>query len=306
MTKDRREHSPPVTADHRRQFEGYRYVYPVIARRSGGLSLGVNLNPDQRCNYSCVYCQVDRRAGGGGAGQADVWTPPPHTVDLNRMARELLDLAHLAASGEIWSHPRFAPTPQRLRRLNDIAFSGDGEPTCLADFDRAVAIAADVRRQLRLEPVKLVVITNATQLDSPQVQRALPILDANNGEIWAKLDAGTEEHFRAVNRPAPPVTLASILAGITNVARGRPIVIQTLLAQLHGQAPADDEIAAYCRNLQSILSAGGRIKLVQIHTVARAPAERWVAPLADGEVDALADLVRRRTGLEVAAFHGGF
>ena len=46
---------------HQRSFEWNRFVYPVLSRRSKGLSVGVNLNPDKICNFDCIYCQVDRR-----------------------------------------------------------------------------------------------------------------------------------------------------------------------------------------------------------------------------------------------------
>ena len=47
-------------ADHARTFHANRFVYPVLSRRSGGISVGVNLNPDKVCNFDCIYCQVDR------------------------------------------------------------------------------------------------------------------------------------------------------------------------------------------------------------------------------------------------------
>ena len=47
-------------SSHERTFETFRFVYPVLSRRSGGLSIGVNLNPDKVCNFDCIYCQVDR------------------------------------------------------------------------------------------------------------------------------------------------------------------------------------------------------------------------------------------------------
>ena len=34
------------------------YVYPVVSRRAGGVSIGINLNPNNACNWRCVYCQV--------------------------------------------------------------------------------------------------------------------------------------------------------------------------------------------------------------------------------------------------------
>jgi wyosine [tRNA(Phe)-imidazoG37] synthetase (radical SAM superfamily) len=271
--------------DHRRQWRDCLYVYPVISRRAKGLSVGVNLNPDKRCSFSCLYCQIDRRVGRN-----------LRAVHLPTLRRELAAVLAEAASGRIWAEPRFASTPAALRRINDIAFSGDGEPTCLADFDRAVAVAAEVKSAAGLGEVKLVVLTNASRLDSRQLQRALPVLDAHNGEIWAKLDAGTEAYFRRVNRPQEPIRLAKIVADIAAVARGRELVIQTLWFRIDGQGPPADEVDAYCRRLQEILAAGGGIRLVQVHTVARPPADRSAAALADEELDALAERVRSRLG----------
>jgi len=282
MAKSPPQRKGPVTSDHRRQWRDYLYVYPVVSRRSKGLSIGINLNRDKRCTYSCVYCQIDRRT-----------EPPPHEVDSPTLRRELEAVLAEATSGHIWREDRFADTPAAMRRLNDIAFSGDGEPTCLENFDAAVGAAAEVKTRMSLADVKLVVITNASQLRSRQFQAALPILDANNGEIWAKLDAGSEDYFRRVNRPRPGVTLGGIVEGITAVARGRSIVIQSLFIRLDGQPPPPQEIAAYAARLAEIVAAGGKIKLVQVYTVARSPAEPNVSPLSDTELRAIAETVRK-------------
>ena len=283
-----------VIRDHRRQWRDCLYVYPVISRRAKGLSIGVNLNPDKRCTFACLYCQIDRRV-----------SRELFTVDAPTLRRELeLALAE-AASGRLWAEERFAATPQQLRRINDIALSGDGEPTCLADFDRAVAIAAQTKAAAGLDDVKVVVITNASRLDSPAVARALPVLDANNGEIWAKLDAGTEEYFQRVNRPDPKVPLAKVVGDITAVARGRPVVIQTLLFRLDGTPTPPEEVAAYCRRLQGIGEAGGRIKLVQLHTIARSPADPSASAMPDAELDTIAETIRAAVApVPVETYHG--
>jgi wyosine [tRNA(Phe)-imidazoG37] synthetase (radical SAM superfamily) len=134
------------------------------------------------------------------------------------------------------------------------------------------------------------------------VSRALEVLDANNGEIWAKLDAGTEAYYQQVARSV--VSFRRILDNLLLAARARPIVIQSLFMRLYDQPPTLAEQEAYCYRLRELTAAGGRIKLVQIHTVARPPAEAWVAALSQEEVDGLAELVRLRTGLPVAAFYG--
>jgi hypothetical protein len=56
--------------------------------------------------------------------------------------------------------------------------------------------------------------------------------------------------------------------------------------------------------LNGITAAGGRLKLVQIYTVARRPAESYVSPLSDAEVDAIVELVEQRTSLKAEAFYG--
>jgi wyosine [tRNA(Phe)-imidazoG37] synthetase (radical SAM superfamily) len=276
---------------HPRDFGGNRYVYPVVSRRAGGISIGVNLNPDRRCTFHCVYCQVDR-------------TEPCRVepVDLARLREELEWMLDDVLSGAIFEQDPFRGAPARLRRLNDIALSGDGEPTLSPSFPEAVDVCAAARRQRGLEAVNIVLITNASLLDQPRVAAALEVLDANGGEIWAKLDAGTEGYYRRVARSAVP--WPRILDNLRRTAVARPIVVQTLFARLDGQSPPPEEIEAYCRRLREITAAGGQIKLVQIHTVARPPAEHWVAPLADAEVDAVVDTVRRATGLTVAGFYG--
>jgi hypothetical protein len=73
--------------------------------------------------------------------------------------------------------------------------------------------------------------------------------------------------------------------------------------RVHGEPPAA-ELEAFCDRLNEITGAGGKLKLVQIYTVARRPAESFVAPLADDEVDAIVELVKRRTGLHAMGYHG--
>jgi hypothetical protein len=134
------------------------------------------------------------------------------------------------------------------------------------------------------------------------VRRGLEILDANQGEIWAKLDAGTADYYQLVDRT--PIPFQQILDNITAAARVRPLVIQALFMRVHGEPPSRAEQEAFCDRLSEIVAAGGQIKLVQVYTVARPPTESFVTPLSHAEVDALAALVRQRTGLPTAEYYG--
>src|SRR5262245_3641849 len=179
-------------ADHARLFDENRFVYPVLSRRSGGISIGVNLNPDKICNFDCIYCQVDRRS------QSET-----RFVETTALIDELRTTLDLVTSGQIYESPKFREVPAYLRRLNDIAFSGDGEPTTYKNFDEIIAACAEVKRQtefrisdcgLRIEnqapksairnpqsEIKMVLITNASMFHRPHVERGLAILDENNG-----------------------------------------------------------------------------------------------------------------------------
>ncbi|HEY5314079.1 MAG TPA: radical SAM protein [Pirellulales bacterium] len=279
----------PLHADHARLFEHNRFVYPVLSRRSGGISIGVNLNPDKICNFDCIYCQVDR-----------VSRSETEFVETEQLLAELDAMLRLVQSGGLYEHPKFAAVPASLRRLNDIAFSGDGEPTTYRNFDELVAVCAGLKRRHALDAVKMVLITNASMFHRPAVERGLQVLDSNQGEIWAKLEAGTDAYYRLVERTTIP--FRRILDNITAAARVRPLVIQSLFMRISGVGPSSAEQAAFCDRLNEITTAGGQLSLVQLYTVARKPAESYVQPLAAHELHALAELVKSRTGLRVEEY----
>jgi wyosine [tRNA(Phe)-imidazoG37] synthetase (radical SAM superfamily) len=281
----------PLHTHHERSFHTNRFVYPVLSRRSGGISVGVNLNPDKVCNFDCIYCQVDRTQ------QSET-----RFVAMDELLAELEHMLRLVTSGKLFETPEFAATPPALRRLNDFAFSGDGEPTTYRNFDEIIAACAETKDRLGLDDVKMVLITNASMFHREHVKRGLAILDEHNGEIWAKLEAGTEEYFQLVDRT--PIRFRLILENITAAAKLRPLVIQSLFMRVAGDPPPQEELAAFCDRLNEITAAGGQIRLVQVYTVARRPAESYVAPLTDEEVDAIVELVTTRTSLPAAAFYG--
>ncbi|MBL8850879.1 MAG: radical SAM protein [Planctomycetaceae bacterium] len=281
----------PQHAQHSRRYEQNKFVYPVLSRRSRGISIGVNLNPDKVCNFDCIYCQVNRRS------EAET-----RFVETDRLLQELAEMLDFVASGEIWSDPQFHDVPAELRRLNDIAFSGDGEPTTFRNFDAIMEQVAQLKRDRGLDGVKLVLITNASMFHRPVVQRGLAVMDANNGEVWAKLEAGTDAYFQLVERTKIP--FRQVLDNITAAARVRPLVIQSLFMRIHGDPPPDAEITAFIDRLNEIQAAGGRLKLVQVYTVARQPAESFVAPLTHAEVDVLAARVRAEANVPVDEYYG--
>lgn len=275
---------PPAThtlnfQDHRRELDNNRYVYAVVSRRAGGLSIGVNLNPDKVCNFDCPYCQVDRTTAGGD-----------RAVDIPRLRAELDHLFGLITAGTLWSVPPFDTAHPTHRRVSDIAFAGDGEPTACPTFPEAVRCVGEARDAHGLGGVAVSLLTNATLLHRPRVQSGLDALDAIGGEIWAKLDAGTEDYFQLVDGTSLP--FRRVLANIHDAARARPIVLQCMFMTWEGAGPSDAEIAAWASRLDDLLAAGGMVRLVQVYSVARHPADPRVDCLPTPRLEQIAAAAR--------------
>ena len=275
--------------DHTRQFSDFTFVYPVISRRSKGLSIGVNLNPDKVCNFDCIYCEVDRRVPGAVT-----------EVDLRQMKDELTAMIRFAKDGGLAKEPKFDKVPWLTREVKDIAFSGDGEPTMIHNFADCVQIVVDVKQAEGLGATQIVLITDAAGLDKGDVKRGLELMDANEGEVWGKLDAGTEAYFKAVNRTN--VKFQRILDNLLATAKTRAIIIQSLFLKVHGEAMSAAELQAYCDRLNELTAGGGQIREVHLYTVARPTPEAFATKLEPAELETMATTVRERTGLTVAIF----
>jgi wyosine [tRNA(Phe)-imidazoG37] synthetase (radical SAM superfamily) len=277
---------------HPRIFRTNDYVYPVLSRRAGGISVGINLSPNKACNFHCVYCQVDRTK------QA-----PVDFVALPKLLDELkLILSGLVEGGWLWREPEFRSLDPQKAHVADIAFSGDGEPTTFKNFAEVVTRCTETKEQFGFKDQNVVLITNATGLDRPEVRRALEFLDSHRGEVWAKLDAGTPGYFALISGSKFP--FQKILNGILNCARQRQIAIQSCFVRIRGEAPSHEQIGAYIARLKEMVRGGARFRLVQVYTAARDPAFSIVSSLSKEEVDAIAERVRRETGLAAAAFYG--
>ncbi|MFA5263129.1 MAG: radical SAM protein, partial [Opitutaceae bacterium] len=250
---------------------------------AGGVSIGINLRSDKVCNFNCVYCEVDRHHS------------QSRIVDIQRLEDEVRALIEYTRSGELFLSEPFARAPQALRQLKCITFSGDGEPTASPVFLEAATLAVRLRDEMAARDTRVVLITNSACLDRPGVRSGLHTLAQGAHEIWAKLDAGTEAHYQAVNRSQVP--FVQILGNLELAARVTPLFVQTLFLRLHGMGPSQAEIMAYCDRLETILAHGGRVLGLQLCTVARPPAEPWATALADDELLAIATQIKTRIAL---------
>lgn len=271
-----------------RDFLGNRFVYAVISPRAGGLSIGLNLNPDGRCNFDCVYCEVNRAL-----------LPRDTQLNVDVMAQELVHTLQMAYEGRLRQRPAYRHLPSELLQVRHVAFSGDGEPTLCEQFAEAVQAVAHVRALGRFPFFKMVLITNATALDAPAVQQGLRFFGRDD-EVWAKLDAGTQGYMDLVDRPQVP--LQRVLDNILALGRSRPVVIQSLFIQLENQEPPPDEIEAYAQRLKELKEAGAQISLVQVYSATRPFQRPAYQHLPLKALSRIAHRVRKVAGLRAEVF----
>ena len=271
-----------------RDFLGHQLVYLVLSPRARGLSVGVNINPDQHCNFDCLYCEVNR-------------TIPPAALQFNveQMAAELRDTLDYVHAGRVLERPNFRNIPKELLTLHHVKLSGDGEPTLSPQFCEIVEAVVHIRAMGNLPFYKLVLVTNATGLDREPVIAGLKYFNPQD-EIWCKLDGGSQAYLERINHLQVPVE--QVLQNILTLARQRPVVIQSLFPSISGAGPAWSEIAAYTARLEQLRADGAKISSVQIYSATRPVHNEECGHLPLRTLSKIAQHVRERTGLKVELF----
>jgi histidinol dehydrogenase len=224
-------------------------VYPVYSRRSKGLSVGVNLFPDEKlCSFDCPYCEVF-----------------PFKTDI-RFSLPIMEGALKSVLAE---------AAERGIPVRDICFSGNGEPTISAHFREALEAAARIRDEAVPEAA-LVVITNATGLLNAETfdflrKAAAPrgaLSDTQRGtaagalglRIWLKLDAGTPAWYEQMDRSRVP--FAALIEKIQEFVRLAPVTIQTMICTVGGRAAPAEEEAAWVRLAAGLCNGAGSNSVV--------------------------------------------
>lgn len=281
-------HKAAAAFAYPRDFLENRFIYLTISPRARGLSIGVNLNPDRKCNFDCVYCEVDR-------------TQPvtDQFIDYDIAALELERALQLVHSGGLRAIAPYSALPQELLSLRHVALSGDGEPTISPQFREAVETVIHVRARGVFPFFKIVLITNATELGGPEVQSALKLFTPRD-EIWAKLDAGSQCYMDQINHGN--IRIERILENILLTARQRPVIIQSLFCQVGNTIPSALEIEEYAQRLRDLKDQGAQIPLVQIYSATRPVTHPNVRHLPLKFLSEIAETVHRIAGLKAEPF----
>jgi wyosine [tRNA(Phe)-imidazoG37] synthetase (radical SAM superfamily) len=269
------------------------YVYPVVSRRAGGVSVGVNLNPNNACNWACVYCQVPGLTRG---------TAPE--IDLAQLEAELRAMLADILHGDFMQ----TRVPEGARRLNDIALSGNGEPTSARAFPQVIELIGRVMVDFDLlgpegdperKTAKLVLITNGSLADRPRVQAGIGKMAALNGEVWFKFDSATAAGMRSVNQTR--VSPDRQFERLAVAARLCPTWLQTCVFVLDGKPPSEAEQAAYLAAVARIRQQSIPVQGVLLYGLARPsmqPQASRLSALPAEWLEAFAEKIRA-AGLQV-------
>jgi len=242
-------------------------TYGPIRSRRLGISLGINALPRTQkvCSFDCIYCHygpTTRKVLSADEGEFPG-------------ATEVL----MAVEAALRHH----------RQVDSLTFSGNGEPTLHPYFNE---LAYGVRKlRDRLAPgAKVALFSNSTRVHLPHIRDALAHIDAP----IMKLDAGDPETFARINRPAPGVTLAQVIAALKQVPHCiiQSVLIDGTVSNIHG-APFEAWLSAL---------AEIRPAQVQIYSTDYPVAEAGVQKVPPFRLEQIAEVVRARTGLPVAAY----
>lgn len=217
-----------------------RHLYGPVPSRRLGRSLGVDIVPHKVCGYDCVYCQLGR------------------TTKLTSEPERLVEAAEVVREIELWL--------KQGGTADYITFAGSGEPALNADLGEMITATK------KLTDIPLAVITNGSLLSEPEIRAAVSAADV----LLPSLDAGSQETFQAVNRPAAGITFVGMCEGLVQSAQEFANEVWLEVMLVAGMNDSDAELLAIREIIRRICP-----DRLQVNTVDR--------PSGSGEAGRLSD-----------------
>jgi len=264
-----------TTTDHSRDIAGLKYVYPVISRRAGGLSIGINFNTNNACNWRCVYCQVPDLVRGSAP-----------EIDFLLLEQELRFFLKQVLEGDFYQQYE---VPEQHRVIKDIAISGNGEPTSLKNFDQAIELIGKIATQMKVLPASnFVLISNGSLIHQSHVQAGLKSLNKYNGEVWFKLDSVTTLGRKKINdcKQATEKVLENLILS-SQLCETK---LQTCMLEFLSAEEEEKERQAYVDFLKE---SKAKIKEVMLYTLARPSLQPEASQLAKMDQQTMSQFARQ-------------
>ena len=261
--------------NHDRNIYKSKYIYPVVSRRSKGLSLGINLNTNNACNWQCIYCQVSNLKLG-----------KPEAIDLKLLESELDEWINKIVYGNFLKE-----CASEKVDFKDIAFSGNGEPTAAPEFESVIKIVLKKIEQFKLsKTIKLRLITNGSYLNKKSVQSGLKLMKLFDHEIWFKIDQVIPKEALKINRIN--LSISNLKKNLESALSLSPTLIQTCLLKIDHQLPSDDSIIKFIEFLKPYAP---NLKAINLYSLARPSQQKtnlYIEALNKNELEIIADKIK--------------
>lgn len=232
-------------------------VYGPVPSRRLGMSLGIDPIPRLTCTFDCIYCQLGKKRY--------IVAGPEEVKESFPTPQEIASAVEKALA--------------RRTHVDYISFSGSGEPTLNPRLTDAVA---EIRK---ITDIPIALITNSSLLIRPTVLEAATQFDL----VLPSLDAGDQETFARINRPAPGFDIDEIAQAIERLARRVPIWLEVMLVQstAHESNISDSSISHIIEKIGMI-----RPHEVNLNTCVRPP-EKDVDSVSDENLHEISARMRR-------------
>ena len=268
-------------SEHPRLSEFNKLVYPVVSRRAGGLSLGINLNPDKKCSFRCVYCQVDRTTP-----KIDL-VPTIHKIE-NELRAWLIRLKE--------NHNQY-----QGHSLKDISIAGDGEPSTIIILPELLELLIKLKKEYQLDQCKLILFTNGTKMHQEAVQKSLPTFFDHNGEIWFKLDFWNINSLKRINRTK--YSFKRIIKNLKQIGIQHPLVLQSCVFNWDGEVFDLQKYQPFIDLLNQLINEHVRIKKIQLYTLSRKPASIKASAWNDESMRILGETIRKQIDVKLEVIY---
>ena len=172
-----------------------KYIFGPISSRRFGMSLGIDLSPDEKsCNFDCIYCELEK------AQKSDTIKNPPKVEDIINDVKKgfekfQFDVLTITANGEPTLYPYLNELVDKLKRFNK----------------------------------KLLILSNSSTINNPQIQQILKKLDI----VKLSLDTTNPKTFKKIDRPLDTIKIDDIIKGIkefSKIYKGE-LIIEILVVQ---------------------------------------------------------------------------
>ena len=245
-------------------------LYGPINSRRLGKSLGVNLMPGsyKLCSFNCVYCHYG-------------WTRK-RTVDFSEYHRDLPAFDEVVNS--------VARALRSSQEFDFLTFSGNGEPTLYPRFAELVEEVVRLRNKYRPK-VKVALLSNSTGLARENVLLSVSKIDL----AVLKLDAGTEEKFRVINRPARGINYSEI---IDSLCSAKKIYIQTVLVEGNPSNVSENDLKAYFQQISFI-----QPDEAHIYSIDRPVPNRAISLVSKDRLEDISAWGKKETGVKIRPFY---